>query len=166
MIRTIAIIGLLMPTTVMADHYLKNGSYFCERFWNQDGEQQASCLTKSGMSYSCLGHPIELSEKGMVWKTKGGDHQFEKIAETDMVMDDGKEHLASIVLIRKNDEGRHEPNLATINFVHGTKNVVHLKYHENHAASWWAGDIESETLKERSVDVMTLSFFSRCEFIE
>lgn len=162
---------LLIPTTTSADHYLKHGSYFCELPWDYDGNQQETCFTVSEepgqwrKEYDCLGYPMQLSDVGMTIKSLNYKQHWEKIAETYSRMDDGKEHLASIVLISKNDEGENQSFLATINFVYDKPNVLHLKTIEDYTTTW-AMELNSKKIKDDPYLIKTFSKFSRCNFIE
>ena len=162
LIRTLAILGLFMPTIAMADHYLKNGSYMCELAWLYDGTQQKNCFTRKGKAYECLGYKYDLARDKLIIHRKGSKDVLIKISESFGFVDNGR-HVVSMVFVNTYD-GSHGSILTTLNFVPGEPNLMHLKTIKYDETAY--RDITSDNIKSDPYLIKTFSYFSRCERLQ
>ena len=160
MIRLVAIIGLLFPAIASADHFLRNGSYFCELAWDYDGNQAKHCVSRRGQEYDCIGYQIDLSDDALTVHRKNGYDIWVKISESSALFDDGK-HAVSMVFVIQLEDGSHGSLLTTLNFVYGETDQIHKKSLRYDQTAY--RDLTSATIKADPYLIKTFSSFSRCK---
>ncbi len=163
LVRIVAIIGLFIPSIVMADHYLKNGSYMCELAWDYDGNQAKHCFSRRGQEYDCIGYQIDLSDDALTVHRKNDYDILVKISESSGLFDDGR-HVDSMVFVNQLEDGSHGSILKTLNFVYGEPNLIHLKTIKYDETAY--RDITSDNIMSDPYLIKTFSHFSRCERLQ
>ena len=159
-VRLLAVVGLLFPAISSADHFLRNGSYFCELAWDYDGKQAENCFSRKGQAFDCIGYQIDLSGDALNFHRDVGYDKLTKISESYGLFSDGR-HVTSMVFVNQLEDGSHGSLLTTLNFVYGETDQIHMKSLRYDETAY--RDLTSAQIKADPYLIKTFSYFSRCK---